>query len=555
MRGIGKFDGTGLNSIRRFGFALVAMAGLMSGREGVAQQQPPARSAEKSNRQWLAGAAAVQITPPADAKIWLAGYAARKEPATGVEQPIYAKALVITQPGGEPLALVTLDLIGVRRPITRRVADRIESRYGIPRRSLVLFTSHTHCAPIPNDSNDKWEIYGIDGNTVTPNVEFTTELENKIVEAVGKAMGARRPARLEYGEGKADFAVNRRESTKDGFKIGVNPAGPTDHSVPVLKVTENSSNKTLALMFGYACHNTTLGSEQMKVCGDYAGYAQAALEKANPGSVALFVTGCAGDQNPNPRGTLELAKKHGESLATAVTAATGGKLRPIDGTLKSLHSEPILHFAGPVDRYSYQGRLTDKGGPRDAHARRLINILAAGNVIDRSYPYPVQVVSFGDDLLLVALGGEVVVDYSLNLKAKHAKPNRPLWVSAYANDVFGYVPSTRVLREGGYEGGEAFYYSNFPTPLASDTERIIMDEVRRMIDQLADPSYGAPAQAPAVASPVAPNSPRLLDPAAPPAPPAGETPAGAAPAPAPATPAAPAAPSPAPSTPAAIPAP
>jgi hypothetical protein len=300
-------------------------------------------------------------------------------------------------------------------------------------------------------------------------------------------------------------------------------------------------------MFGYACHNTTLGSEQMKVCGDYAGYAQAALEKAHPGTVAMFVTGCAGDQNPNPRGTLDLAKKHGETLATAVTTAIAGKTRPIDGTLKSIHSEPVIHFAGPVDRYSYQSRLSEKGGPRDAHARRLINILAAGNVIDRSYVYPIQVVSFGDDLLMVALAGEVVVDYSINIKAKHNKPDRPLWVSAYANDVFGYVPSTRVLREGGYEGGESFYYSNFPTPLANDTERIIMDEVRRMIDQLADPSYGTPSQPSTVASPVAPNSPRILDPSVPPAPAAGE-----ATAPATTAPAAPA--TPAPTTPAIIPA-
>lgn len=546
MRGVNESFFCGLNRIQHLRIALSATLGMLFCLQANAQQVK-GRTAGEPNRRWLAGAAAVEITPPENSKAWLAGYAARKEPSAGVEQPIYAKALVITQPGGEPLALVTLDLIGVRRPITRRVADRIESRYGIPRKSLILFNSHTHSAPIPNDSTDKWEIYGIDGNTATPNVEFTTDLENKIVEVVGKAMMARKPAKLEHAEGKAGFAVNRREATKDGFKIGVNPDGPTDHSVPVLKVTELQSNKPLAIMFGYACHNTTLGAEQMKMCGDYAGYAQAALEKANPGTVAMFVTGCAGDQNPNPRGTLDLAKKHGETLATAVTAAIAGKTRPIDGTLKSIHSEPVIHFAGPVDRYSYQSRLSEKGGPRDAHARRLINILAAGNVIDRSYVYPIQIVSFGDDLLMVALAGEVVVDYSINLKAKHNKPDRPLWVSAYANDVFGYIPSTRVLREGGYEGGESFYYSNFPTPLASDTERIIMDEVRRMIDQLADPAYGAPSQPPAVASPVAPNSPRILDPSIPPAPAAGETTAPATPAPAaPATPA--------PTTPAIIPA-
>lgn len=518
-----------------------------------AQDAPKARA---SGAQWYAGAAAVEITPPADAKTWLAGYAARKEPSAGVDQKIYAKALVITQPKGEALALVTLDLIGVRRPITRRVSDRIETRFGIPRKGLVLFSSHTHCAPIPNDSTDKWEIYGIDGTTVTPNVEFTTELENSIVEAVGRAMAARKPVKLEHGEGKAGFAVNRREQTDNGFKIGVNPKGPTDHSVPVLKVTSLQSNKPVAVLFGYACHNTTLGADQLKICGDYAGFAQEAIEKANPGTVAMFVTGCAGDQNPEPRGTLELAKKHGETLGTAVSEALGGKLSPVAGTLRAMHSEPILHFAGPVDRYSYQSRLTDKGGPRDAHARRLINILAAGNVIERNQPYPIQVVSFGDDLLMVALAGEVVVDYSINLKAKHARPGRSVWVAAYANDVFGYIPSTRVLREGGYEGGESYYYSNFPTPLASDTERIITEEVRRLIDELVSPS-SAPvpiATTPTLATPAQPNSARLIDPDAPPPPPAATDVPNPEPAPNPATEgAAPATPNPA--APAAIPTP
>ncbi len=528
----------------------VALGLVMFGSQALAQSTSSAGT-------WLAGAASLEITPPADSKVWLAGYAARKEPSKGVEQPIYAKALVITQPGGEAIALVTLDLIGIKRPITRRVSDKVETRYGIPRKGLVLFTSHTHCGPAPNDSNEKWEIMGIDPATTGPNAEFTLELENKIVEVVGRAMAARRPARLEYAEGKADFAINRREPTPQGFKIGLNPKGPTDHSVPVLKVTDVGSNKAIAMMFGYACHNTTLGAEQLKICGDYAGFAQAEIEKKNPGTLAMFVTGCAGDQNPSPRGTLELAKKHGETLASAVMSAAGGKTKPVGGTLRASHSEPIIHFAGPVDRYSYQARLSEKGGPRDAHARRMINILATGNVIDRFYPYPIQVLSLGDDLLMVALAGEVVVDYSLNIKAKHARPNRSVWVSAYANDVFGYVPNTRILNEGGYEGGEAFYYSNFPTPLAADTERIILDEVRRMVDQLNAPtsSTSAPAR---IASPAAANSSRIIDPAAPPEAPASEVPAPANPAapgtaPAPANPGT--APAPAPTTPAVIPTP
>lgn len=523
--------------------ALAALSVMSLWAGSLRAQQGSAVSVLETNRRWYAGTATVDITPPADAKIWLSGYAGRKEPANGVEQPIHAKALVITQPGGEAIAFVTLDVIGVRRPVTRRISDRIETRYGIPRKGLVLFSSHTHCGPMLNDNLDKWEIYGIDGNTIQPNIDFTTELENKIVEAVGKAMASRRPVKLDYAEGKADFAVNRRESTSNGFKIGVNPSGPTDHSVPVLKISDMQADKPLAILFGYACHNTTLGADQLKICGDYAGYAQAEIEKQNPNTVAMFVAGCGGDQNPNPRGTVDLAKKHGETLGKAVSEALSSKTKPINGSLKALHSEPILHFAGPVDRYSYQSRLKNDGGPRDAHARRMINILAAGNVIDRFYPYPLQVIAFGNDLVMVAMGGEVVVDYSLAIKAKYANAKRSVWVSAYANDVFGYVPSTRILKEGGYEGGEAFYYSNLPTPLASDTERVILDEVRRMVDQLNEAPSASPAPT-NIATPAAPNSPNIIDPTVPPEPPAAEVP-GAAPEPA----------TPSPETPAAVPAP
>ena len=118
------------------------------------------------------------------------------------------------------------------------------------------------------------------------------------------------PARLSVGHGAVGFAVNRREPTPEGVKIGVNPAGPVDHDVPVLKVT-GKDGSLRAVLFGYACHNTTLGGDFYRIGGDYAGYAQAELEKAHPGATALFVMLCGGDQNPNPRGTLDLAVRHG----------------------------------------------------------------------------------------------------------------------------------------------------------------------------------------------------------------------------------------------------
>ncbi len=79
----------------------------------------------------------------------------------------------------------------------------------------------------------------------------------------------------------------------------------------------------------------------------------------------------------------------------------------------------------------------------------MLAILKRGDKLPTHYSCPVAVWQLGKDLTLVALSGEVVVDYVAILE-KALGPNH-LWLAAYCNDVFGYVPSARVLAEGGYE--------------------------------------------------------------------------------------------------------
>jgi hypothetical protein len=94
-------------------------------------------------------------------------------------------------------------------------------------------------------------------------------------------------------------------------------------------------------------------------------------------------------------------------------------------------------------------------------------------------PYPVQAWRFGDTFTLLALGGELVVDYSLRFKGKYGWDQT--WVAGYSNDVFGYIPSLRVLKEGGYEGGGAFLFGSFPGPFADDVEERIAAGVDRVV--------------------------------------------------------------------------
>jgi hypothetical protein len=137
---------------------------------------------------------------------------------------------------------------------------------------------------------------------------------------------------LFVAHGSAGFAVNRRQHTDKGVVIGVNNEGPVDHDVPVMKV-ETPEGKLKAVLFGYACHNTTLDIYQVN--GDYAGFAQIEIEKANPGITAMFMAGCGADQNPNPRRSVELAQQHGSALASAVQDVLSGDFKPVGSPVRT----------------------------------------------------------------------------------------------------------------------------------------------------------------------------------------------------------------------------
>jgi hypothetical protein len=438
-----------------------------------------APAAAEPSAGWKAGAARVDTTPTAPVR--MAGYASRSSPSQGVAHPLFAKALALADARGHRAVLVTCDIIAFRRAFTDRVADRVKAKHGLPREELVLFASHTHAGPSPVDVSD-----GPPRDGFQNNAEYTRDLEDKLVALVGAALDGMEPATLSYGIGRAHFTLNRREPTPKGIKLGKNPAGPTDESVPILRV-QDGRGKPVAIVFGYACHNTTLRPDMMRIDPDFAGYAQDRIEADNPGALALFVTGCAGDADPHPFGTLEMARDHGEELGAAVKFVLDHPSwwTTLSGPLRTAYRETTLHFAGPTDRASYEKLLNDPNAGKKRHARHMIEAIDQGKPIRADYPhYSVQALALGDQLTMLALSGEVVVDYAIRLQHELGGEGRALWVAAYANDVIGYIPSVRVLKEGGYEGVESFYGSTWPAPFAEDVESIVVKAAHDVVEKV-----------------------------------------------------------------------
>jgi putative membrane-bound dehydrogenase-like protein len=427
-----------------------------------------------------AGSAKIDITPAEPVR--LTGYNERKTEFEGVEQHIYARAIAIGEKENA-CVLVAVENCGITADIVENVAARLKEKAGIPRERLVVCSTHTHSAPavirfapiilqaLTDEHKARVEAY----------TKFVTE---KIGDAALAALDARRPARLAWAEGKSGFAGNRRvlkEGVWTGF--GINPDGPVQHRVPALRAT-GEDGKLIALVVNYACHCTTLQGKFNKVCGDWAGYAAEYLEAEHAGATAVITIGCGADANPNPRGELKLAQAHGQELATEVERMLKAPWRDLPAKIDATFSQSKLPLSQALTKEQYRATADDPKQRDDMrrHAQGWIARLDRNEMPPDSVTLPVSSWSFGDALAMLFLGGEVVVDYD-TLVRKQFDPDK-LWISAYSNDVPCYIPSQRILQEGGYEAKHSMIFYDKPAPFAPGVETELVSTIQKVVPKI-----------------------------------------------------------------------
>lgn len=428
---------------------------------------------------WKVGVAKTVITPEPNG--WMAGYAARKAPASGKAHDLWAKAMAFEDGNGNRSVILTMDLCGISRDVEIPVVTQITEKTGVPRAGIALSCSHTHSGPVVGDY--LISMYFLSEAEMKKTMAYTELLKNKLVEVAVSALEDLKPATISWGVGKCDFAVNRRENPANQVEeLRKNQAlkGPVDHDVPVL-VAKAPNGQIQAILTQYACHCTTLSYD--KYNGDYAGYTQIALEKAFPGAIALFAAGCGADSNPLPRGTEAQAIDYGNQLAEATRKVVQHGLMPLDGDRLAVAFEEIpLKLSKIPNREELDKELKDTNVYIAARARMLMQKLDREGKLSPTYPYPVQVWKLGKDLDWILLGGEVVADYSLRFKRSNGSSRT--WVTGYSNDVCAYIPSLRVLNEGGYEGATSMIYYGQPSPWAESVEDDIAASVAKLLGQL-----------------------------------------------------------------------
>lgn len=411
----------------------------------------------------VVGVARVDITP--DGPIRLSGYQARGSVSKGVAQKLWAKAVAIEAGDQGPVVLVSVDNVGVPEAITSELATRLSRRSGLARERLTVGSTHTHSAPCLTGELPNIFAKAIPHDEQATIDRYTRDLVDKLEKVCLEALADRKPGLLSWARGEVGFAENRR--TK---------GGPVDHSLPVIKVSAPDGS-VRAIIFNYACHCTTIDPKENTISGDWAGFAQAEIEAGHAGCVALSLIGCGADANPARRTNPGAAAEHGHSIAEEVN-------RLLKGLWVDLSAPPAVAFERlslPFDTLPTRSeleRLIKAGGAAGYNASTQLARLDRGEPLPTALPYSTQSWRFGDQLLMVFLPGEVVVDYALRLQ-KEFDPSR-IWVTAYANDVPCYIPSERILREGGYEGGGAMVYYGQPTRLKAGVEQRVVDSVHRV---------------------------------------------------------------------------
>jgi neutral ceramidase len=430
------------------------------------------------------GVGRVDITPPIG--IRMQGYAARTHGAIGIHDRLEATAIAFDD-GSNRIAIVTCDLVGLDR-ISVRKSRRIASEIcGIDPNAVMISCSHTHGGPAIGRRS-----------YVEAEKQYLHILERQIATSVALAVGDLRNSKIFVGKGSINIGVNRRLLTETGMVIGVNPDGPIDPDVAVLRI-DDESGKTRALLFSHSCHGTTLGGDNYQITADYVGYARRTIEGAlrEDGTISSFVNGAAGNINPHPRGTYELARAHGIALAGEAIRTSQAAQEAEEPAILHHEVETVLPLSEPPPLEEIEAGLRDlqkelqskesKGihapGPRAQVLWReeMRRRIQKGSVKD-GIRVRIQAVRIGP-MAIVGIPGEVFVEIGRGIKEE--SPFAHNIVAGYTNGSFGYIPTAQAFEEGGYEPNSHVYLleQKFSPNVGEIARKASMDALRALASE------------------------------------------------------------------------
>jgi neutral ceramidase len=362
----------------------------------------------------------------------------------GVRDPLRAGVLVLDD-GETKAAIVTLDVIAAWDEMVKRARQKIEEQTGVPAANIMVAASHNHSGP------------GFAADS-----PWGRELIAKLGETAKQAAASMKTVSVGYAEDRIGFSINRRKVVDGRAVVRLNPDGPNDPRVKVLRFDDGDSLTPLAVVMHAVCHPCFFtwgdkGSQPYpngypKMSADFPGEAQAFVEMCyGHQTSALFLQGCAGDIRPNlPGYPYRCADEAdiqwaGRDLGGAVVGSLAGAV-----TRERLKQRPTYY------RIRAANAVVSLPGKEGRHTAEL------------------QALKIGPYLLLT-MPGEPMVEYGFKLQQAIADRAVPIIVG-YANGDLGYIATAAAYEVGGYEPNAS--------QLAPEAEAIILAELAHLTDRV-----------------------------------------------------------------------
>jgi len=431
------------------------------------------------DRPWSIGYAEADITP-APGQVQMRGFGSERY-AKGTWMPLRVQVAALRDADAHTGLLITADVTGVERVMTEAIRRDIARKYGIAARDIILAASHTHWGP----ATQFHATFAAGG----PNVWYMAFLEETILAAVDAALADLAPAGIEYGAiDLRGIACNRRLPRNGQITWGPYPEGSVDSHTPILRVRRDRSPRQIVIV-GYACHPTSSGSME-KWSPDYPGAMRDCIASRLSDAKAMFVQGCGADakvvcKDPQTGERVFAAdpnqsRQAGETLAQAALACLeAGRMVPLVGSFASSLATGQLSYGRPWSREEME-REAYTGSRKKYYTWVARQSLALPDV-SRSFRYDVQVWKLGGTLTLFAMEGEVCSPWGPMLRAM-ARTDHAMGLG-YVNHVDAYIPDQRIIREGGYEAGEAQKFF-LPGPFTENIDREIKGIVTAALNGL-----------------------------------------------------------------------
>lgn len=418
-----------------------------------------------------------KITP--EGSVMQCGFAARTHKSVGVHDDTYA-SLALMQ-ANDTIAIIALDVCYGDKNFANDVKDAVYEKYGLTPEKIIINYSHTHSAVAlkgekKDDLNDPEEL------------NYSKIVTEKIVNMIGEGLNNLNEGEIYIHKGKSKFGVSRRFPSEDG--ILWKPyfdENSIDADLFLLKFVDNKGNLR-GLIYNYACHPTTLGSDNYLISADFPGVVRKALEDRNKGMTAVFLQGCGADIKPvatadNGRFkscNFDELEKAGLSLAEEIEQCLeNGNWREIDANFKANAIEVNL-YSEIWDDERWNAMLND---PNEAlYRKRSVERILKGkkeNKIKNYLPFYISVLRLDEKTCIAALECEVVSDYGKAIKGLF---NEDVITLAYSNSRSCYIPTRKVLIEGGYER-DSFLDAGIAGVFVPEIEEIVIGRSALMINE------------------------------------------------------------------------